>query len=108
MDGFIEEERKEKVRQPKVIDPNDQRAFGWQFLFKEFPRLSQVVPRGQKRVAKLINRKLNVTDTRRAASDLMQGQTHRVKTVLERCAARNKTLIAFKDSPGNSSDRSPI
>ena len=35
------------------------------------------------------------------ASDLMQGQSYLVKTVLEHYDARNKMFLAFKDSPGN-------
>ena len=37
----------------------------------------------------------------------MQGQSHHVKTVLERQDARNKTFLALKDSHGNPLGRSP-
>ena len=39
--------------------------------------------------------------------DLVQGQSYQVKTVLEQYNTRNKTFLAFKDSPGNPLSRLP-
>ena len=37
----------------------------------------------------------------------MQGQSYKVKIVLEQYDARNKTFLAFKDTSGNPLGRSP-